>query len=283
MAEAGAILSRLLRDLPGLYFTRHGNIAAGSLTLTTLISLVPATVVGMSIIAQLPGVGEYRQRIIDTVLGQLVPENAAMVKTYLLYFVEDAASLSLLQLVLLILSTLLLIHSVNAAINQMFATTRQRHGFAVLSVYLSILVVGPVLLGASFVMSLRLVGFEIVGRALEISGQIAPVETWLPFLLAWLALSLIYYLVPSEPVRPTLAVAGGALGAFLIELNKTAFGWYLVGEETYEQIYGALSVIPLFIIWVYLTWSIVLIGALIVSGLNERAGKSGDISDLRDS
>lgn len=247
------------------YHGRHGDSAAGSLTLTTIISLVPASIITLSIIANLPGVANYQQEIVSAVLNQFVPKNSETINLYLTQFIEDASSFSLLQLFLLTVSTLILIHSVNQSINQMFDTQHERHGVAVFAVYLAILVFGPILLGASLALSLYVAELPFISSVTGLVDEIAPISVWVPFFVTWLSLFAMYFFVPSEPVKPVSVLLGSLCAAVLIEISKFGFGLYVSNVQTYEVLYGALSAIPLFLIWVYLTWSIILFGAALTS------------------
>lgn len=247
------------------YGKHHGDSAAGSLTLTMIIALVPACIIAFSIIANLPGVANYQQEIVSAVLHQFVPKNSETISLYLTHFIEDSRSLSLLQLFLLIISTLLLIHSVNQYINQMFNTQHERHGLAVFAVYIAILIFGPVLLGVSLALSLYAAELPFISSLSGLVGEVAPVSIWLPFFVAWLSLLLMYYFVPSEPINPFSVLVGSLCAAVLIEISKLGFGLYVSNVQTYEVLYGALAAIPLFLIWIYLTWSIILFGASLTS------------------
>lgn len=247
------------------YQRRRGSTAAGSLALTTIIALVPASIIAFSIIAHLPGVANYQQEIIGAALHQFVPKNSETIKLYLTNFIEDSSSLSLLQLSLLVVSTLLLIHSVNQSINQMFDTQHERHGIAVFTVYLAILIFGPTFLGVSFALSIQVAELPVISSIIGLFGDFAPVSDWLPFFVAWLSLFVMYYFVPSERVKPLTALVGALCAAVLIEINKLGFALYVSSVDTYQVLYGTLAAIPLFLIWVYLTWSIVLFGASLTS------------------
>ncbi len=253
------------------YLSRRGSTAAGSLALTTIIALVPACIIAFSIIAHLPGVTNYQQEIVSAALDQFVPENSETVKLYLTIFIEDSSSLSWLQLSLLVVSTLLLIHSVNQSINQMFETHHQRHGIAVFGVYLAILIFGPTFLGFSFALSIQMAELPIISSVIGLFGDFAPVSVWLPFFVAWLSLFVMYYFVPSERVKPLVALVGALVAAVLIEINKLGFGLYVSSVDTYQVLYGTMSAIPLFLIWVYLTWSIILFGAALTSCIEDKA------------
>lgn len=264
-------LVRIIRCALRCFQRRRGSTAAGSLALTTIIALVPACIIAFSIITHLPGVASYQQEIVSAALHQFVPSNSETIQLYLTNFIKDSSRLSLLQLSLLVVSTLLLIHSVNQSINQMFGTRHRRRGIAVFAVYLSILIFGPTFLGSSFALSLQLSELPIISSIIGLFGDFAPVSIWLPFLVAWLSLFIMYYLVPSERVKPLVALVGALCAAVLIEINKLGFGLYVSSVDTYQVLYGTLSAIPLFLIWVYLTWSIVLFGASLTSCIEDSA------------
>jgi len=141
-------------------------------------------------------------------------------------------------------------------------------------VYWAALTLGPVLIGASLSITSYLVGASLgLTREAPLAGTAI---LWLaPFVLTWAAFTLLYYVVPNRAVKPRHALAGGLVAAFVFELMKRSFAFYVAQIPTYTLVYGAFAVIPIFLLWIYFSWVVIVIGALI-------AALAPDFAVLRD-
>jgi membrane protein len=158
------------------------------------------------------------------------------------------------------LTALLLINSIEYALNEVWQVFESRSIAQRMTIFCAILVVGPILiLSTYYTTKLRLEPFL---SGLEILQDVSiSINHILSVLLDSLALFALYYLVPKAPVRITPAIFGSLIAAVLFETAKFFFTSYIVQFTSYDKIYGALSIIPIFLFWLYITWSIVLFGA----------------------
>jgi membrane protein len=131
-----------------------------------------------------------------------------------------------------------------------------------------IITLGPILIGASVVVSTYLLGFAAVAEEYT-AGLGTFLLKWVPSLLALIAFLIIFMLVPNTRVKFKHALAGAILSTFLFELSKKGFALYVKNFPSYELIYGALAVIPILFVWVYLSWIVVLIGAEFTCSVKE--------------
>ncbi len=254
-------MSTGLRDL-GLSRT------AAALSFTTLVALVPLVSVAVAIVAHFPIFNVWLDALEKFLLRHMLPGSAStIVRTYVVGFADRASQLRGVSLVVIALTATLLFAMIEREINVIFRVGKPRSLVRRVPVYLLGLTVGPVLVGASIWLSTWIMAQsrEIIPRTTTIGDFIvAPV----PVMLTAAALALVYKLVPAKPVRWPPAVIGGIVASVAFELMKHGFAWYLTHVPTYELIYGALAVLPVFLIWLHLCWTIVLAGALLAAALD---------------
>jgi membrane protein len=241
--------------------------AAGSLTFTTLMSLVPLLAVSFALFARSPFLRPAGEAIRAHLLQGLLPaEVAGTVPRHLAQFSGNATGLTLLGFALLLLSALALLLSVENALNRIWRVKKQRPPLRRLALYACILLTGPALLGAS-----------LWATSLLLSASGAPAGTspaWFPHaldigpvLLAATGFACVYRYVPHTAVRWRDAIAGGLLAGIAFELGKRGFAIYLARVPTYRTLYGALAPLLAFLVWVYYSWIVTLAGALVSASL----------------
>lgn len=260
------------------FYQQRGLQVAASLAYATLLSLVPLLTVMFAFPGGLPGFAALGDSIQTFIFNNFVPAFGETVREYLGGFSESASRLTLTGATFLVLIALMLMATIDNALNYIWRVRNRRGPVARFLVYWAMITLGPLLVGAglistSYVLSLPLV--SDVDASVGIQKRLLSV---LPFLTTTTAFTLLYVLVPNCYVMRRHAIIGGAVAAVLFEFAKTGFGLY-VRSVPAEQIYGAIAVIPLFLIWIYLSWVIVLFGAHITFCVaefnlaNERAGR----------
>jgi membrane protein len=140
---------------------------------------------------------------------------------------------------------------------------------------------GPLLLAVGMIMSTYLMSLRLVVAEVDSLGVVALLFSYLPWLLTWLAFTLLYVAVPNCKVRVVYALFGGLITTLLFETAKALFG-QLVANSIYTNVYGAFAVIPLFLIWIYLLWVLILFGAELVRSLEtfQYEGRDTELPDL---
>ena len=166
----------------------------------------------------------------------------------------------------LIITALLLMYSIDSALNTIWRSKRTRPRIYSFAVYWMILTLGPLLAGVSLAISSYLLSLR---WASELHGVIDNLLRVFPLLLSWLSFWLLYSIVPTTQVPNRDAIVGALVAALLHELGKKAFSLYITAFPSYQLIYGVLAVIPILFVWVYWTWCIVLLGAEITVTLGE--------------
>ncbi len=267
-------------------FTRHvgGEFArddcfasAGSLTYATLLSLVPIlSLIGAMAVA-MPGSDAWGQRIIgflnDNFLALADDTMRGEVTDRLQEFATNTKGLTWTMGVFLIFSSIMLITNIERALNRIWGVQTPRSWVNRFVMYWSTLTFGPILLGASLALSSYFFSLDIaadLGLKQPLNGEqynalqlVAAnfVQLLTPLMVSAIAFFMLFVIVPNRQVSWRHAIGGALLTALMFELAKKGFGWYVGRSETYGQIYGALAVIPIFLVWIYVSWTVILLGA----------------------
>lgn len=246
---------------------------AGSLTLTSVLSMVPLAAVGFVLFDRLPLLGPLQAALRRHLLeGWLPPALARGVLDPLQHFAANAGHLPLWGGVFLLLSALALLLTVEGAFNRLWNVKRGRPWPRRLLLHALLLTLGPPLLGLSLWATSALLAASrgwIV--ALPPFARVA-LEAGPP-LLGWAGFALLYRWVPNTRVRWRDALVGGLIASLALEGGKRAFAAWVLKVPTYQVLYGGLAVLPVFLLWVYFSWLVTLAVALVVAGLGRRGGR----------
>ena len=230
---------------------------AGSLAFTTLLAVVPFAVVVFSSLTSFPFFEDSFDKINTFIFDNFVPASGEVIQTYLLLFIQQTSALTPFGIVFLFITALMLMFTVDNEINRIWQIGAKRSVVTSAVVYFLILTVGPMLVSVSLILTSYLSSLPFLGGA-EVELRLLTV---LPFLLSAVAFATLYYLVPNTGIPVIHAIVGGIVAALLFELAKHLFKWYVTRFSMYEIVYGALSAVPIFLIWIYICWVIVLFGA----------------------
>ena len=250
------------------FFANGGTSNAAALTYTTLFAVVPMMTVTFSMLSAIPafqGVGEDIQQF---VFRNFVPSAGETIQGYLSEFTGQARQLTWVGVVLLAVTAFLMLLTIEKTFNVIWHVRQPRRGVGSFLLYWAILSLGPILLGAGFAVSTYITSLSLISGPDALLG----VKTLLgltPLLFSVAAFTLLYAAVPNTYVPLSRALIGGAFSAVLFEVAKALFGLYVSLFPGYQLIYGAFASVPLFLLWIYLSWLIVLIGAELVYGLSQ--------------
>jgi membrane protein len=247
--------------------------AASSLSFTTLLAIVPLFTVAFAFVARFPLFQDWLKVLEQFLLRHMLPfAGAPEVRAHIIGFAEQAARLTGISIVLIGVSAALAVATVEREINAIWGIRRGRSLPKRLLVYAVGLTAGPVLLGASISITTWLVVHSLAVVPFR-KGFVAQIVEALPFLFSTAGLTLLYKGVPARHVPLVPALIAGALGAAAFEAAKHAFAWYLTRISSYEAVYGALAVLPIFLVWVYFCWLIILAGAAVCATIAEPGGR----------
>lgn len=239
---------------------------ASSLTFTTVLSLVPMVTVALAIFTAFPMFKELRGDVENYMLQGFFPEALSeTILTYINQFSEKAKGLTAIGTVALGVTALMTMLTVDRVFNQIWHVKRPRPLVNKILLYWAVLSMAPVLIGLSISVTTALVRFSVQGVGANL--EFLPLLSILSVLITVVAFALIFLLIPNRSVRWSDAIAGGFLAAVLFEISKRAFAAYITHFPSYTAVYGAMAAIPLFLLWIYLSWIIVLLGAATAAAL----------------
>lgn len=252
-----------LRLVVQQFVLHDGNRNAAALTFTTLLSLVPLMTVSVAVFYAFPAADEVHVVVQGFLFENFVPAAGEVLQQHLDAFIAKASRLSGTSFAFLILVALLLMSNIDQTLNTIWEVRAKRAFTNKFLIYWAVLTLGPMLIATSVLATSQLVILAGMAETPWWEGilKLAPISTSL------LAFTLIYAVVPNVKVRFRHALIGGVVAAVLFELAKRLFAVYVQTFPTYEAIYGALAAVPIFLVWLYLTWSVVLIGAEVAHGL----------------
>lgn len=246
---------------------------AAALTYTTLLSAVPLMTIGFALFAAFPAFRRIEAHLQNLIFEYLVPQAGDVLRQYLERFTHNAGQLTALGLVGLAVSAFLVLATIEQSFNAIWHASVRRPLVVRLLAFWAILTLTPLLLGASLAVSDVAVAF--LGHAgVPARSSVGRIIGYgLPPLAALGGLTLLYVVIPGSDVRWRDALAGAAVGTVLLELARAGYAVYLAHFPAYETIYGALSVLPTFLVWLYLVWLAMLMGAVVTAALPDwRAG-----------
>ena len=236
------------------------TVSAGHLAFVSLLSLVPFIIVFLTSLSAFPAFAEARGDLEAIIFNSFVPTAGDQVQTYMTEFVSNASGMGAVGILSLVIVALMLISNIDKTLNSIWQSKNERPLIFTFAIYWMVLTLGPLLMGTSVIMSSYLIG--LANYAEEFTpGLTTVLLKILPFLTSISAFFLIYMLVPNKKIDPKHAAFGALVAALLFETSKKAFALYVISFPSYQLIYGALAVIPILFVWVYLSWVVVLIGA----------------------
>ncbi len=241
--------------------------AAGALAFTTVFALVPLSMVVFGVLSVFPAFGKWRDQLSDYIFSNFVPSSARAVEQVLLQLSANTGQLTTIGVIALVVSVLVTLLSVEGTFNRIWRVKSARPTFTRFLVYWTVLTLGALMATASLAVSARFFALQIFSTE---GGQwLRGMMLWAaPLLIELVAFATIYRVVPHRTVQWRHALAGAALAVLLSELVKWAIGLYLGSFSAYEKIYGQIAFLPIFLLWVYLGWVSILLGASFAASIS---------------
>lgn len=239
---------------------------ASSLSYTSLIALVPVLAIALAIFSAFPVFNEVRQQVQDMIIQNLMPDTGEDIKLYFAQFINATAKLTTIGVVGIALTAILLLSTIENSFNFIFKVTRPRRFTTKITLYWTIITLGPLLLGTAF----SLKGYAAFNDVLHTVPELQVIMgSILPFLLTWLVLTGVYIFVPNKKVDFLNAGAGAFVAMCLFWVLRFGFSIFMVKNNTYKTLYGAVAAVPLTLVWMYLYWAAVIFGAVVTAALEE--------------
>ena len=240
---------------------------SGYLSYVTLLSMVPLLAVIFSLLSIFPFFEKLKEEVEEFVFRNFVPELGDVLQEQILSFVDNATRMTPFGLIVLLIVALLLLSSIDHTLNQIWRVGKNRGIILSYSIYIVVLISSPVLLGTGLAANSYLVSLGGIEEGSDFSA-IKLILSSIHFLGSFLILLLLYIVVPHTKVHFWSAVFGALIATLLFELSKSVFALYFIHFPVYQAIYGALAVIPLLFVWVFISWVVVLVGAQISASLD---------------
>ena len=240
---------------------------SGYLSYVTLLSMVPLLAVIFSLLSISPFFEKLKEEVEEFVFRNFVPELGDVLQEQILSFVDNATRMTPFGLIVLLVVALLLLSSIDHTLNQIWRVGKNRGIILSYSIYIVVLISSPVLLGTGLTANSYLLSLGGIEEGSDFS-TIKLILSSMHFLGSFLFFLLLYIVVPHTKVHFWSAVFGALIATLLFELSKSVFALYFINFPVYQAIYGALAVIPLLFVWVFISWVVVLVGAQISASLD---------------
>ncbi|MFI2810477.1 YihY family inner membrane protein [Microbulbifer sp. YPW16] len=272
---------RFLVSLWTLFNEKNCRQNAAALTYMTLFAIVPLVTVSYAMLSLFPDFAGLENRLQQQIFEHLVPASGREVQEYISSFSAQAQRLTGPGVAILMVTAGLMLRNIEATFNAIWDIPRGRSGVSSFLLYWAILSLGPILLGAGLVMSTYLISQKLFLPEEGTLGLVPMVLRLLPFLFTTIAFTLLFTAVPNCRVPLRHGIAGGVITAFAFELAKVLFG-IMVARSSVQAIYGAFAFVPLFLMWIFLLWMIVLAGCVLVRMLSayDAAAQGRKYSDV---
>ena len=243
------------------------SASAAALTYMSLFALVPLLTVTLSIASALPAAGNIEAKVDDFLLQFLLPESSTQVVEYLSTFIAQARSLTLFGVAILLITAILMLRNVERALNDIWRNQTNRKPLHSFLLYWAVLSLGPAAIGLGLGLRAFLFATTNEWGGLQQYGIEAMLVSLLPFMISTIGLTALYAAVPNCQVSLRHAFIGGIFAAITFTVARMAFT-AVMAQSSYSLVYGAFATAPLFLLWIYITWIIVLLGAVITHGMS---------------
>lgn len=246
----------------GRNFARDGcRESAAALTYTTLFAIVPMMTVAFSILAAIPALRARSATIQEWAFSNFAPGVGDQVLIYLDEFSRQATNLTAVGIVFLAVTSILMLRTIEQNMNRIWQVNQARKGATSLLMYWAVLTLGPLCLGAGLGISSYLTSVTLLADAVDMLGGARFWLGLLPLAFTTLMLSMLYIIVPNCHVPLKAGLLGGFIAALFFEGAKAAFAMFIKLSPSYQVVYGAFAAVPVFLLWIYISWNLVLAGA----------------------
>ncbi|MBL4741167.1 MAG: YihY family inner membrane protein [Sneathiella sp.] len=263
-------LMELMRQIWHHFTSQNCLRMATALSYQTLLAIVPMIALALSLFTYIDAYYNLQEEIVLFLLDNLLPSTISHVHALLQDLILNAEKLTYFGLIGLAITALLLLSSIETVFRQIWRAKTTRNPIKRLLAYILIILLGPITLATSFTLVKWFATLTEKTSGLSLSTSLAYFSFLVPFLGSFIALFLLYQLVPAKKINWRHATIGAAVSAALFVFSKYLFKLYILSFPSYQALYGALAILPLFLIWLYICWSIVLLGATITAVLGFR-------------
>ena len=252
---------QFLRFLTRHFFEDNCQQKAASLTYTTMLSIVPILTVLLMILSSVPALSSVRAQIYEVIYSNLLPRSSMQVSEYINSFAEKSSNLTIIGAIILLLTTIMTLTTIERAFNQIWRVENRSGGIKSMMRYWTIVTMGPLVLGTAFIASSTVQSLSFLNR--QIAGYGIDWSFWVQAVSIGITLAGfigMYWFIPKARVPAKNAAIAGIFVAIVFELMKYLFGTVMANFTSYEAIYGAFAALPIFLLWIFLSWNLILLG-----------------------
>ena len=258
---------RFLGFIARSFWQHDGPKIAAHLTFTSLFAVVPVMTVTFSILSLIPDLKDVGGQIQDFLFQHFVPSSGSQLQNYFSGFAEQASNLTGVGLIMLFVTSVLMLRNIEKAFNRIWHVNESRKGTAGLLLYWAILSISPLLMGVAFAIPSYVASVEMLSAFTGEAYSNKLFVRILPILLSSAAFSLAYAAIPNTNVPLKHAVSGGLIAAVSFDIARQLMTTFVSMFPSYQLIYGAFATVPIFLIWIYISWTILLVGAEFVQAM----------------
>lgn len=255
-------------------FQENYTYRASALAFTTLLTIVPLLAVIVSLIAIFPIFNQLINLAQNYIIENFVPTSGTTIQLYLEGFIKQATHLPKLGIIFLFFTVITLIVTVEHTLNEIWGAKQRKKKISAILLYWLVLILTPLFLGLSVLLSSYIFSLSWIAGATSKLGINVLILSSLPLAINTLLFSVLYIAVPNCRVEWQEGLVGGFIAAVLYELAKKGFAFYVLQFPSYEIIYGTLATIPIFLLWIYISWLIILYGALVTHAKFQLSNKT---------
>lgn len=267
------LLSRLISIKDFLIFlTRRAQNdtilrVAASLSYTSLIALIPLCAIIISIFSVFPVFESIKEPVKDFLAHTMAPTAEQEFNLYFSEIIDAASHFTTIGVICLAITSILMLSTIENSLNFIFKVNRHRRFTTKITLYWTVITLGPLLLGTAFSMRGYLYTLEKFMPNNIVDTQF--ILSILPTIMTMLTLVLVYVLVPNKKVHISSAFIGASVAVLIFSFLRQGFSYVIITSSAYKALYGALATIPVFLVWMYLAWAVVIFGAVVTAALDE--------------
>ncbi len=250
-------------------------MGASALSYTTIVSMVPLTAIVLVVFSGFAPFSGARERLLGLMLRNFAPDVGDSAVAWFTSVAGNAAQTTAIGVLALVVTAILLLATVEEHLHFIFRVHRQRSWGQRVLAYWTVLTLGPILLGVALSVS-GSIDAAVLALGLQPITIGTTAQAWSDGLahlvsptMEWLAFMLLYRLIPNRRVPWRACMVGAVVAACLLEVLKLGFSVYIARMSSYSAVYGALAGIPIALLWMYIFWAVVLLGAETAAGLIE--------------
>lgn len=234
---------------------------AGSLTYTTLFAVVPMLTVFLVIISSIKALEPARQQLQQMIYSNFLPKTSIAFDKAFNVFTQNSSNLTVIGVLFLFITTVMMLTSIETVFNRIWRVQETRNGIVGFMRYWTIISLGPILLGSAFVISSTLASMNVLSNNFAGYQVDGTALLWvISFALTVIGFFILYWTIPNRSVPIKAAAISGLFSAIVFELLKNLFGFIMTNFTSYTIVYGAFAAVPIFLLWIFMSWNIVLLG-----------------------